>query len=200
MPSRNTVKQYDTRAYYHVYNRGAGGQKLFLDSADKRKFLSLLARYVTPKDERDEVDKLYPEYDIEINAYCLMGNHFHLLVYQSEDRHALSGLMRSVSTAYSMYYNKKYNQHGHVFQSVFKASRITDESYLLHITRYIHMNPRTYATYYWSSIATYLGRKQEEWLSPERVMTMTSAQYEAFLADYEGRKAELEELKIFLAG
>lgn len=200
MPSRNTVKKYDIETYYHVYNRGAGNQKLFLDSSDKRKFLSLIERYITPKDDRDDSEKSYPEYDIEINAYCLMGNHFHLLVYQTEDKDALSGLMRSVSTAYSMYFNKKYKRHGHVFQSVFKASRITDESYLLHITRYIHMNPRTYMTYRWSSLSTYLGRGYVDWLKPDRITVMSPLEYEIFLVEYEDKKAELEEMKIQLAG
>ena len=199
MPSRNTVKEYDVETYYHVYNRGSGNQKVFLDSSDKRKFLSLLERYVTPKDHRDDAEKLYPEYDIEINAYCLMGNHFHLLVYQMEDKDALSGLVRSVSTAYSMYFNKKYKRHGHVFQSVFKASRITDESYLLHITRYIHMNPRTYMTYRWSSLGAYLGRGRQDWLKAERITVMSPLQYEKFLSEYEDKKAELEEMKIQLA-
>ncbi len=199
MPSRNTVKEYDTQTYYHVYNRGAGGQQIFLDANDKRKFLSLLARYVTPKDERDEADQMYPEYEIEINAYCLMGNHFHLLCYQTEDKDALSGLMRSVSTAYSMYYNKKYKRHGHLFQSIFQASRITEESYLLHITRYIHMNPRTYRTYRWSSLGAYVGRGYDAWLKPERIMTMTPEEYDRFLNEYEEQKSELDDIKILLA-
>lgn len=128
-----------------------------------------------------------------------MGNHFHLLVYQTEDKDALSGLMRSLSTAYSMYYNKKYRQHGHVFQSIFRASQITDESYLMHITRYIHMNPRTYLTYQWSSLGVYVGHSSDIWLKPERIRTMPPESYRQFLADYEGRKAELEDLKILLA-
>ena len=199
MPSRNTVKEYDTHSYYHVYNRGAGGQKLFLDSSDKRKFLLLIRRYVTSKDDRDDVEKSYPEYEIEVNAYCLMGNHFHMLVYQLEDKEALSGLIRSVSTAYSMYFNKKYKSHGHVFQSIFKASRIKDETYLLHITRYIHMNPRTYMTYRWSSLGAYVGKEYDEWLKPERIMTMSPDQYRNFLTDYEGKKSEIEEIKAQLA-
>jgi hypothetical protein len=152
-----------------------------------------------PKDNRDDTEKGYPEYEVEINAYCLMENHFHLLIYQMEDRDALSGLMRSVSTAYSMYYNKKYRQHGHLFQSIFKASRITEEPYLLHITRYIHMNPRTYKTYRWSSLGAYLGRDCDLWLKPERIKTMSPDEYERFLTDYEGKKAELELVKIQLA-
>jgi putative transposase len=199
MPSRNIVKVYDTESYYHVYNRGAGNQKLFLDANDKRKFLSLIERYVTPKENRDDSEKSYPEFDIEINAFCLMGNHFHLLVYQMEDRDALSGLMRSVSTAYSMYFNKKYKRHGHVFQSVFKASRITDESYLKHITRYIHMNPRTYMTYRWSSLGAYLDDVCQPWIKPERVMTLSPERYKEFLREYESKKAELEDLKLQLA-
>lgn len=199
MPARNIVKEYDTDAYYHVYNRGAGDRKIFLDSGDKRKFLSLMERYVTPKDNRDEGEKSYPEYDIEINAYCIMGNHFHMLVYQSNDKDSLSGLMRSVSTSYSMYFNKKYKRHGHVFQGVFKASRITDEPYLMHITRYIHMNPRTYMTYRWSSLNSYLDKGQEGWLRPERVRTMSATQYKQFLVEYDLKKAELEDLKVYLA-
>ena len=199
MPSKNTIREYDVHTYYHVYNRGAGGQKLFLDSDDRQKFLSLLARYVTPKDDRDETEKSYPEYNIEINAFCLMGNHFHLLLYQTEDSDALSGLMRSVSTAYSMYFNKKYHQHGHLFQSIFKASRITDESYLLHITRYIHMNPRTYMTYRWSSLPAYLGCEYADWLKPERVATMSPGKYAQFLEDYEDKKDELQLVKAQLA-
>lgn len=149
-----------------------GRSKPLLDNDDRHKFLALIARYVTPKDERNDSEKEYPKYDVEINAYCLMGNHFHLLIYQTDDRDALSSLMRSVSTAYSMYYNRKYKRYEHVFQGVFKASQITDETYLLHITRYIHMNPRTYKTYRWSSLRAHTGRGYSNWLKPERLLTM----------------------------
>lgn len=99
-----------------------------------------------------------------------------------------------------MYFNKKYKGHGHVFQSVFKASRVADEAYLLHITRYIHMNPRSYLTYRWSSIGAYLGRECESWLKSDRLVTMTAVEYKRFLVEYEPRKEELEALKIQLAG
>lgn len=200
MPSRNTTKLYDAPAYYHVYNRGAGGQAIFPSSDDKRKFLSLIERHSPNTDATiDSAGYNYQKYDTEILAYCLMGNHFHLLLYQAEDIEAITQLMRSVSTAYSMYFNRKYKRHGHLFQSIFKASRITDESYLAHITRYIHMNPRTYKTYYWSSLKYYMGKPAPEWLNIDRIHNMKPQQYMKFLEEYEGKKAELETLKDQLA-
>ncbi len=200
MPSRNTVKQFGAPAYYHVYNRGAGGRKIFQTDADKRKFLAILARHLDPDDTSARDDGVpYPKYDAELNAYCLMGNHFHLLLYQESDPEAISRLLRSVCTAYTMYFNKRYKQQGHLFQSIFKASHITNEPYLLHISRYIHLNPRTYRTYAWSSLGAYLDEWETGWLHPKRLMDMTPSQYLSFLEDYEDRKAVLEEVKKQLA-
>lgn len=166
MPSRNTIREYDAPAFYHIYNRGAGGQSVFHDVQDKRKFLSLLERYLVD----DELFDNYPTYPVELVAFCIMGNHYHLILYQDDDPTAITNLMRSVSTAYSMYFNLKYKTHGHVFQSVFKASRITNESYLMHISRYIHLNPETYLTYKWSSLPYYIAKRADSWVHPERIM------------------------------
>ncbi len=200
MPIRNTTKQYDAPAYYHIYNRGAGDALIFLDDQDRHKFLSLFARHLDSNDLSKKTDgSQYDKYDLELIAYCLMGNHFHLLVYQETDPQAITQLMRSVATAYTMYFNRKYKRHGHLFQSIFKASHITDDAYLLHITRYIHMNPRSYLRYKWSSIAYYLGVDAPPWLHPEKVNDMSQRQYREFLESYEDRRAELELLKGELA-
>src|SRR5690606_29088388 len=103
------------------------------------------------------------------------------------------------ATAYTMYFNRKYKRHGHLFQSIFKASRIGDEAYLAHITRYIHMNPRSYMRYKWSSLRCYLGEPPPSWLHPERANDLSPAQYRQFLKDYEGKKAEMALLKEMLA-
>ncbi|MFZ2545222.1 MAG: transposase [Candidatus Saccharimonadales bacterium] len=190
MPSRNTVRKYDAPAYYHVYNRGAGGMAIFRETQDKRKFLFLLRRYLS--DDPDYVS--YPTYDIELLAYCIMGNHFHLLLFQERDPTTITQLLRSVSTAYSMYYNLKYKSHGHVFQSVFKASRVTEEPYLAHITRYIHLNPETYKTYKRSSLPYYLGTAPPDWVKPSRLLDMTPTAYEQFLDDYKDRRELLKEI------
>jgi putative transposase len=198
MPSKNTVRQYQAPAFYHVYNRGACNQKIFLESSDKHKFLSLFKRHLCRPDKTEPAPSIiyiYPIYDIEVVAYCLMNNHFHLLLYQEADNEAITKLLRSISTAYTMYFNQKYKRHGHLYQGVFMASIIQDESYLMHISRYIHMNPRTYMTYKWSSIGAYLTGKSDPWLHPERIMTMTSAEYVAFLQDYESKRTEIKRLK-----
>lgn len=195
MPSRNTVRQYDAPAYYHVYNRGTGGSYVFQDAQDKYKFLSLLQRYLSDDSQYGE----YPTFDIELVAFCVMGNHFHLLLFQENNPEAITQLMKSVLTSYSMYYNLKYKSHGHVFQSVFKAAKISNESYLAHITRYIHLNPKTYITYKWSSLRYYMGEQPPDWVNPARLLEMAPEKYKEFLDDYEDRKKLLKEIKDQLA-
>lgn len=168
---------------------------VFNDARDKNKFLSLLERYLSKS--REHAD--YQTYDIELLAYCVMGNHYHLLFFQENDPKAITQLMRSVSTAYSMYYNLKYKSYGHVFQSVFRASRITSEAHLTHISRYIHLNPETYMTYKWSSLPYYLGKASPDWLKPKRLLDMSPEQYKIFLKDYEDRRELLSEIKEDLA-
>jgi putative transposase len=200
MPVRNTLKSYDAPAYYHVYNRGAGSEPIFHDDEDREKFISLFTRHLDPFDDQRRSDgSRYDQYEIEMIAYCLMGNHFHLLLFQPSDPTAMTKLMRSVATAYTMYFNDKYKRSGHLFQSVFKASMITNDSYLLHITRYIHMNPRSYLRYKWSSLRYYLGEEPPAWLHPGRVNDMTPFRYRAFIESYKSRKVELEMLKDQLA-
>ncbi len=195
MPSKNLIRNYDAPAFYHVYNRGAGKQKIFLDSADKQKFISLFERYLLEQDEESP----YPLYDAEVVAYCLMGNHYHLLLYQDADPMAVSGLMKSVATAYTMYFNRKYKQSGHLFQGPFRASRISSESYLAHISRYIHLNPQTYKTYHWSSLRYYIGTATSDLVHPERILDMTPTRYLEFLEDYTDRRALLKGIQDELA-
>lgn len=200
MPIRNTLKQYDTPAYYHIYNRGASNIPIFLDDQDRLKFLSLFIRHLDPNDDSKKTDGTeYDKYDLYPIAYCLMGNHFHLLVFQETDPQAVTQLMRSVATASTMYFNRKYKRYGQLFQSVFKVSRTTDEPYLLHITRYVHMDSRNYLRCRWSSLSYYLSKRAPAWLHPELINDMSPRQYREFLMSYKSRKTELELLKNKLA-
>lgn len=99
-------------------------------------------------------------------------------------------------TAYTMYFNKRHKRVGTLFQGVFKASRISSDSYLLHISRYTHLNPRTYKTYYYSSFADYLGRRQTAWPRSERVLCLIGeGEYAQFMEDYESRAELLQAIK-----
>jgi len=197
MPSKNIVKLYAPHQYYHVYNRGVAKQTIFHDAQDKKKFLSILARHLDPENAERRYDGVaYEKFlNLELLSYCLLGNHFHLFFYLGDDDEALKKCMQQVCTAYAMYFNKRYKRVGPVFQGVFKASTIHDEAYLLHITRYIHMNPRRYKTYYYSSLRYYLTHTPPPWLKPARVTDLFDGDYLKFLEDYEGIRDTLEAVK-----
>lgn len=203
MPGKNLIKDYVPESYYHIYNRGVNKQPIFIDDRDRVVFLSLLKRYLGEVTEKNRQGKNHPNYseNIELLAFCLMGNHFHLFVYQLADENAITEFMRSLMTAYSMYFNKKYKRVGPVFQQRFRAVRIVDDAQLLHITRYIHLNPAEYKNYEWSSYQYYINNKSTEnnWLKPDRALELFDGDYAAFVADYEDYKYELDILKTMLA-
>jgi REP element-mobilizing transposase RayT len=138
-------------------------------------------------------------FQARIHAFVLMPNHFHLLLFQKE-QYSISELMRSVMTSYVGYINKKYQRSGHLFQDVFKAARIDEDGYWQHISRYIHLNPREWQTWEWSSLPYYDGRSQADWVRPEMVLRMfTDDSYRKFLEDYRDYTDSLDELEFILA-
>jgi putative transposase len=202
MPGRNIIKEYEAEQYYHIYSRGVAKQAVFLDEQDYTVFLSLFKRYLSSKQAVSTARVIYPWYSgkIELVSYCLMPNHIHLLVYQQE-KTAITEFMRSLMTSYSMYFNRKYKRVGPVFQSRYRASRISQQEYLEHITRYIHLNPRDWEGYPYSSLKYYLGKAEAEWLSPKKILEMFPSidQYLEFVRDYEGHKEMLDEIHWELA-
>lgn len=203
MPSRNVIKEYAPDSYYHIYNRGVAKQAIFGSRDDYVAFLGILKRHLSNEPQTSRYRHEYPHYkgEIELLAFCLMPNHFHLLVYQREDDQVLTKLLRSVCTAYTMYFNRKYKRVGPLFQGRFKASRISSDEYLQHISRYIHLNPQDYRHYEWSSLPYYSGELHAEWLEPSRILDLFNGteNYAKFLADYEDYKDSLDEIKHELA-
>lgn len=103
MPSRNVIRSYAPDSYYHVYNRGVAKQAVFINAADKRQFLKIIARHLDPTDATTKLDgTAYRKFhnELELLCYCLMGNHFHLLIYMGNDSTSLKVFMQSVLTAY----------------------------------------------------------------------------------------------------
>lgn len=202
MPSRNTRKEYAPNSYYHVYNRGLAKQHIFLDKDDYVVFLSLLKRHLSKDSQTNKYCREAPHFygQVELLAFCLMPNHFHFLIYQSNDSGAMTKFLQSVCTAYTMYFNRKYERRGPLFEGRFKASRISQDEYLQHISRYIHLNPREYRRYKWSSLPYYLDGYEAEWIKPQRILDIfEDDNYENFLKDYQDHKAMLDEIKHELA-
>lgn len=202
MPSRNTVRNDVANAYYHVYARGSNRDTIFLEATDKDYFLYLLSRHLSLKPVQSKAVYTYPHYrgKLELLAYCLMDNHFHLLCYQNE-KAVLSALMKSVMVAYSQYANRKYCRTGPLFESRFKASLVDKDDYLLHISRYIHLNPRSWKRFPYSSLRHIRSADEPEWLQTEKILMQheSRAAYLNFVSDHEDHKRILEEVKHVLA-
>lgn len=203
MPSRNVIKLDSAESFYHVYARGGSRQQIFCDPSDYAFFTHLFARYLSKEPVSSHLGGPYPHFRdrLELLAYCQMPNHFHLLVYQNEPG-AMAAFMRSLLTSYSRYFNAKYGRSGAVFESRYKASLIQTTGYLDHISRYIHLNPRYYKRYPYSSYRAYeRSGRESEWLQPGRVLAMfrSRSEYADFVADYGSQKAILDELKHELA-
>ncbi|HEX6461948.1 MAG TPA: transposase [Candidatus Saccharimonadales bacterium] len=202
MPSRNVVKIDVPQSYYHVYARGHGRRAIFREDKDYIVFLSLFKRHLSVEPVEDKYSKQYTHLrdQLELLCYCLMPNHFHLLLYQKNEG-TMQRFMRRVMTSYSRYFNTKYNSSGALFESRYKASRISSDAYLSHISRYIHLNPKDWRGYSYSSVHAYFGIGQPEWLQQERITCLFKSlpHYADFLSDYESHKLILDEIKHELA-
>ncbi|MES2970923.1 MAG: transposase [Patescibacteria group bacterium] len=202
MPSRNTIRFDADESYYHVYARGASKQPVFLEVVDYVYFINLFKRYLSDKEIIRKSGGVYPNYhvDIKLLAYCLMGNHFHLLVYQKQ-KGSLSEFMKSLISSYCRYFNLKYKRSGSLFENRYKSSIILQDNYLQRISRYIHLNPRNWKRYPYSSINYYRKGNEPSWLSTDQVLEeyTNRASYINFVEDYEEYKEMLTDIKHELA-
>lgn len=135
--------------YFHVYNRGVEKRTIFEDENDYYRFLHDLYEFndINPANPNSRrivggltSNNLKKEALVEILCYCLMPNHFHLLLSVPE-KSRLTQFMRKLGTGYTMYFNEKYGRVGSLFQGRYKSVLIKDDVYLKHLSRYIHLNP-----------------------------------------------------------
>ncbi|MHA1510054.1 MAG: transposase [Promethearchaeota archaeon] len=143
-------------AHYHVMNRGNAQEDIFKSERDRTKFLEYLERAV----ER---------FSIRIHTYCLMTNHYHLLIETPEPN--LSAAIQWINVSYASYFNIKRKRSGHLFQGRFKSILIEADEYLTHLSRYIHLNPlrakmvKAVHEYRWSSYPAFIEDvKPPKWL------------------------------------
>jgi len=154
-------------AWYHVMNRGRRGDNIFQAKEDYLTFIELLK-------ELNEVFK------IRVASYCLMTNHYHLLV-QTPDAN-LSRAMRHLNGVYTQKYNKKHGYDGQLFRGRYKSILVETDSYVLELVRYIHRNPlkagvvETIQKYEWSSHRGYLSDADKwKWLHKDYILKLFSA-------------------------
>jgi putative transposase len=143
-------------AWYHVLNRGRRGEDIFQDDTDLQAFITVLR----------EASVLW---NVKIAAYCLMANHYHLLL-QTPDAN-LSRCMRHIDGVYTQRYNRRHAVDGPVFRGRYRSILVDGEAYLIDLVRYIHFNPvkaglvRHPSDYRWSSFQGYCSEDRSwDWL------------------------------------
>jgi REP element-mobilizing transposase RayT len=156
-------------AIYHVLSRGNGGQEIFRSKDDRHLFLDLLG-------------ELVERFNIEVHAYVLMGNHYHLLLKTNDAN--LSKAMQWFGSSYTRKFNLKNSTGGHLFQGRFKSIIVENDTYLLRLSCYIHRNPvkagmvERLADYQWSSYRfyAYKNKKVPVWLTTKTILNQLSGQ------------------------
>lgn len=218
MPGRLTPLINDQ--IYHVFNRGINHQPTFLDKLEYKRvqvaldFYSFgnlptkLSRFLTlSNDDRGKImDNLRKEGDklVEILAFCLLPNHFHFLLKQIKD-HGISKYLANLQNSYTRYFNTKRERDGSLFLDQFKAVLISTDEQLVHISRYIHLNPYTsyvvkdvenLLEYHWSSLPEYLKNKSEI-CQLEIIMNFfkTSKDYQNFIKDQADYQRQLHKIQ-----
>ena len=166
--------------YYHVYNRGNNRQDIFLSRENYGFFLRRVRDYLLGE-ERERLPKSHrlrksPEAGpcATIVAYCLMPNHFHMLVRPEDDE--LSDHMQRLGISYTKAINERFGRVGALFQGQFQALHVDKDEYLLHLTRYMHLNPviagmvRRAENWEFSSYRDYIGLRGGTLVSPDIVL------------------------------
>lgn len=120
--------RYIPNSFYHVYNRGNRKNKIFFETQDYRHFINLQQKYVK-------------QYSLIVYSYCLMPNHFHIILHSGSKPSEITFFMHRFMTAYSMYINRKYSLVGRVFQGPYHARLIPNKAVLIKVMQYIKDNP-----------------------------------------------------------
>lgn len=215
--------------YYHIYNRGLDKRDLFSDKNDYNRFIQSVYYFNDENFSPENFDyqglTLIKSFNrdelVNVIAWCLMPNHYHFVLKQKIDG-GVTKFMRRLGTGYTMYANTKYERNGHVFQGPFKAKTISDNEYLQHVIRYIHLNPldliesswkekgiknketsrKFLVSYNWSSLKDYTGHRHFPEITghgiPEEIFTDDPGKYLNFLWEWidSGIPQELNHIKV----
>ena len=205
---------------YHIFNRGVEKRPTFTDKRELDRGIKTLDFYrfanlplklskflVLPEFERVKfVQDLYRKYEklVEIICYCLMPNHFHFLVKQIKKK-GVSTFAANFTNSYTKYFNTRHERVGPLFQGLFKAVRVESDEQLIHVSRYIHLNPvssflikpEQLEDYQWSSYPEYLDISQNKIADKEIVLDMFSSKeaYKQFVMDQVDYGRQLKQIE-----
>jgi|SRR3989344_884934 len=222
MPSNRKIV-FANGEYYHVFNRGVEKRPIFMTKYEYFRAIDAISFYryggipiryskylnLNKDDKADFLSNLgQSQLQIDIIAYCFMNNHFHFLLKQLKDN-GIVKFMAKFTNSYTKYFNTKYERVGPLFQGVFKAVHVEDDEQLLHLSRYIHLNPVTsyiiksedLSSYKWSSYQGYLKIVENKMVNISEVGSFFKKpmDYEKFVldqADYQKQTKFIEHLLI----
>lgn len=212
MPSIYYQRNFQPNCFYHVYNRGAHKQNIFLTKQDYSTYISILRYYLDyptgqpisylNRFKVPNLDILPQHKPVEIICYCLMPNHFHLLLRQTDYANLktnISNFMRRTSITYALYFQNTHSHSGAIFQGKYKNILIDSDPYLLHLNRYIHLNPldlpsiKSPQNYPYSSYQQYLHPQKKTWINSSPILKffqhstqipqIKHSNYQAFIED-----------------
>lgn len=199
---------------YHILNRGVGKRKIFADARNYKRFIQT-AEYYQLQDlptkfskfilNKDKYEIENEEKNVEIFAYCLMPTHFHFILRQTAEN-GISIFIKKLLDSYVRYFNTRHSRKGPLFQGNFKAIRVESEEQLVHLSRYIHLNPITdflvkdLKNYPYSSYLEYINLSKTQIVNKEPVFHLfqNSKAYESFVLSRKEYQRKLKEIERIL--
>ena len=217
MPRR--IKPFITGMIYHIFNRGLDRRLTFTNKREYQRALAALSFYsytsssfrlswfikLSPKKQKEKYDLLKSQKPrVTIMSYCLMPNHFHILVKQEKD-HGISKFLGDFQNSYTKFFNKLHERSGALFSNQFKGVLVENENQFTHLSRYIHLNPYTSSIansitelekYPWSSLKGYLG-SIDEIIDSKPILGLfgNSENYRKFIVDHAGYQKQLKKIE-----
>ncbi len=205
---------------YHVFNRSVGKLPIFLSRRDYERAIEVFKFYLhnkpplrfsyynrlTDDQKRKLSEEIIQSHEkvVEIICFCLMPNHFHFLL-KSLTEDGIKQFISNFQNSYAKYFNTKTNRNGTLFQQNFKAVRIESDEQLIHVSRYIHLNPVTsylmdakdMENYQWSSYYDYFKENSPPYLTKDLVLTNFKSykEYKQFTLDQVNYQRELDKIK-----
>ena len=202
--------------YYHIYNRSIAKYIIFNNAQEYSRMLELINillfknfnyqysqfKKFSQNNQKEIIDKLKIQNDtlVDIICYCVMPTHFHLLLKQNVD-HGITKYIGKLSNSYSKYFNTIHQRSGPLWASRFKNIRVEDDKQLLHLTRYIHLNPASAGLvnnaqdWKYSTYGEFLGKSQNKICKFKDIIDMDYIEYKKFVDDRKNYQQQLSQIK-----